>query len=332
MKKLKLDVKLLRLKAYSKEIENMSQRTNSTSSTGSSLDSGPPLPNRFVPIDETDFDWNSIIMEDPVRSRSGFKSKVFVMEDGVKKTLSFQLADQNVFGINHEYGHKPGDKLKKLQINYPMTSFYTQDCPTEEEEETFKRIELISAITAKHMVKFYNEGKDMPKLTKDGPKYALMKQKSAINLVKPLYSKPQEDDSKSKPKSTYSKPFRMYIKLNSSGTGENFKLHSSFIGRKRNQTFHDFIIDPNQPFDPTNKIGLQISVKFESVFFSTRSEYIALLGEGIIVKSLRFTKPFEEVEPQEDKHDDDNDFKDVEFEDDEEKNDGNDFPGATFEE
>ena len=134
MKKLKTILVGVGVKAYSKEIENMSQRTNSTSSTSS-------MTSRFVPLGDSDFDWDSIVVDDPKKSgryNCAF-SKVFVMDGGEKKSVSFEVEKQDIWGLSWSYkdmNKRDSANINGIQVKYPLTSFETRNDPTPSEQET----------------------------------------------------------------------------------------------------------------------------------------------------------------------------------------------------
>ena len=272
--------------------------------------------NRFVRIEETDFYWDSLIIENPVKSGARSYSKVFVVENGTKKNLSFQLANRNILGLffNHKYGQeKTVENIDSIQATYQLTSIMTINEPTKYEKETINRINSIMFKVGDAMKEFYSNKdtkENMPDLSQSKLKLNLLKTQP-VDLVKPPYSYPKCNGK-------YKKPLTMYIKFKTSGSGSDLVSHTSFIGRKRNETYHDYIYKKG---DNSTKSCAHISLRLDSICFGPQgtSDFIADLK--FIVKSIRLTKPMIETLPKLPLEDEESDFKDIAFEDDSESED-----------
>ena len=90
----------------------------------------------FVSLD-SNFDWSKVIVEEPethkfTKGNSSVEwttSKVYVLgDDGHKLPIYFELAEQNVWGVNGIWSfgtpkeEQSLDKIEGFQIAYPLTS------------------------------------------------------------------------------------------------------------------------------------------------------------------------------------------------------------------
>ena len=121
----------------------------------------------FVPLAETDFDWDSIVVDNPKKSgryNCAF-SKVFVMDGGEKKSVSFEVEKQDIWGLSWSYkdmNKKDSANINGIQVKYPLTSFETRNAPTLSEQETQNRIDKIVEIVGSNLQRFY-KNKDIRK-------------------------------------------------------------------------------------------------------------------------------------------------------------------------
>ena len=270
----------------------------------------------FVPIEETDFDWNSIIVEKPVmnkRYKCSF-SKVFVMDkDGQKKEVSFELAKQDILGLSHSYKYEKRkdrniEDINGIQVNYPLTSFDTIAEPTEEEEETRDRIDQIIKTIGSTLQKFYQD-KDtqelMPELSK-AKKKLLKDEPDDLVKVPYVFSKNKDTGEEDQ-----SKPLCMYLNFKTSGSGSKLRCHTVFKGRKRNETFRDYLWDK----DRNNRACARISLRWESIYFGAHGTSDFIASARLVVQQIKLTKPILEFEPVQDEE---IVFSDSDYEDDDE--------------
>ena len=289
MKKLKLGVKLLRLKAYSKEIENMSQRTNSTSSTGS-------MKSRFVPLAETDFDWNSIVVDNPKKSgryNCAF-SRVFVKDGNEEKSLSFELEKQDIWGLSWSYkdmNKKDSANINGTQLKYPLTSFETRTAPTLLEQETQNRINKIVGIVGSNLQRFYKHKDTRKELPDIGDAKKIMLKTAPSDLVKIPYSFPKNKETK---ELDTTRPLEMYLNFKTSGVGiDKIRCHTVFKGRKRNETFRNYLYDPEN----STRACSHIALRWESVYYGAHGTNDAIASAKLVVQHIKLSKPMVEFEP-----------------------------------
>ena len=275
------------------------------------------LRTHFVPIEETDFDWDSIIMEKPIKNKK-FKCsfpKVFVENEGGHKRRCLLNWQSKTYVACHIVTNMKKRKEKNvediigLQVNYPMTSFETVKKRTEEEEETRERLDRIVHIIGVSLQKFYND-KDiadgMPELSKYKKK--VLKDEPG-DLVKPPYTKSKKKDNSGDVDE--SKPLYVYINFKTSGSGSKLRSHTVFKGRKRNETYEDYLWD-NEP----NRACARISLRWEGIYFGGHGTNDFIASARFVVQSIKLSKPMLEFEPVQDEEDV---FGESDYEDDKEE-------------
>ena len=274
MKKLKTIVEGVGVKAYSKEIENMSQRTNSTSSNGSMTS----LKTLFVPIGADDFDWDSIEIEAPVKKGNYSSSRLIVRDDdGEACNLAFQLADQNIFGLKWNNG----PENKKPQSGIKFTYLLRDD-------ETRDRFDVIIDKVAKAIERFYADEtirKNMPKLSKI--QLETMKKGDTIDLVKPSYTTNENGNT------------CVYPEFNTSGRGDKLKNYTTFIGRKKSDRWSDYI--QTDADDDRTKACATVSLRIRGITFGACGTGMSCIANvKYVVQAIKLSKPMEEERVQED--------------------------------
>ena len=199
----------------------------------------------FIALNDETFDWDSIVVDDPVTNSSKkgnfdwVTSKVYVPgPNGEKQRLFIELAKQTFWGVNPIYpfelseDEKNSSTIDGYQIAYPLTSLETKDEPTNDELATKEIFDKIRNITWKAMERFCKDEEDckVPESTYNSYLGAKKKKNKAL-AVKPLYEYPLTFDTKTKKKiKDHTKPQRSYIKLVTRGKGDKMKCNTSIYG------------------------------------------------------------------------------------------------------
>ena len=268
MKKLKIGVESVGAKAYSKEIENMSQSSNACSTSS--------LKTRFVPIDETDFNWDSIVIEPPKKKGNYSYSNLVVDDDGEPKNLAFQLADQNIFGL--KYNNGPENKKPQSGIKF---TYLLRD------EETQSRFDTIIDKVAHAIETFYADEtirKKMPKLSKI--QLDIMEKGATIDLIKPSYTTNENGNT------------CVYPEFNTSGRGHTLKNYTAFRGRKKGDRWIDYI--PTAVDDDSTKACATVSLRIKGISFGACGTGISCIANvKYVVQAIKLSKPMEEEKVEE---------------------------------
>ena len=270
MKKLKMDMEGVGAKAYSKEIENMSQTSNASSTSS--------LKTRFVPIDETDFDWDDIEIGAPVKKGNYSYSNLVVRDDddSEPQNLAFQLADQNIFGLKWNNG----PENKKPQSGIKFTYLLRDD-------ETRSRFDTIIDKVARAIEEFYADEticKNMPKLSKI--QLDTMKRGATIDLIKPSYTTNENGNT------------CVYPEFNTSGRGNNLKNYTVFRGRKKSNRKIDYI--QMAADDDSNKACATVSLRIKGITFGACGTGMSCIANvKYVVQAIKLSKPMEEEKVEE---------------------------------
>ena len=269
MKKLKIGVESVGAKAYSKEIENMSQSSNASSTSS--------LKTRFVPIDETDFNWDSIVIEPPKKKGNySYSNLVVVDDDGEPKNLAFQLADQNIYGL--KYNNGPENKKPQSGIKF---TYLLRD------EETESRFDTIIDKVARAIEAFYNDetiSKKMPKLGKI--QLDTMADGKTIDLIKPSYTTNENGNT------------CVYPEFNTSGRGHTLKNYTSFRGRKKDEKWTDYL--QTSVDDDSTKACATVSLRIKGISFGACGTGMSCIANvKYVVQAIKLSKPMEEEKVEE---------------------------------
>ena len=269
MKKLKIGVESVGAKAYSKEIENMSQSSNASSTSS--------LKTRFVPIDETDFDWDSIDIEAPKKKGNYSYSNLVVRDDdGEPQNLAFQLADQNIFGL--KYNNGPENKKPQSGIKF---TYLLRD------EGTQSRFDTIIDKVAHAIETFYADEtirKKMPKLSKI--QLDTMEKGATIDLIKPSYTTNENGNT------------CVHPEFNTSGSGYKLKNYTAFRGRKKCDRWIDYI--PTAADDDSTKACATVSLRIKGITFGACGTGMSCIANvKYVVQAIKLSKPMEEEKVEE---------------------------------
>ena len=206
---------------------------------------GDPM---VLELEDQFFDWNKVIIEDPIsnsytpKGRSSFQettSKVYFDDDGVKRELFIKLAPQNFFGPNPTQplhlrkDQQNEDTIDGYQIGYPLTSFSTVDNPTEYEQATKYAFDSMFEVTCKAMERFCSVKRSECKVP--APTYSSFGAAKVDGdwtyAVKPLYVYQKSVDENTGEKiDDKTKPMKAYIKLKTRGKGKNIKCLTRIHG------------------------------------------------------------------------------------------------------
>ena len=207
----------------------------------------------FIQLKDQFFDWESIVVEEPVthsytpKGGNTFESTTskvyFPGPNGEKRPIYIELATQNFWGISpsYPYGtrkeHQNSDTIDGFQIAYPLTSFYTVENPTEDEMATKSYLDEMWDITCEAMQSFCSEKKEKRKVP--APTYSSFgtakSEEDWSYAVKPLYDYPKTINKLGQKVTDTSKPLKMYIKLLTKGKGKNLKCLSKIYGPENEQ-------------------------------------------------------------------------------------------------
>ena len=254
------------------------------------------MKSRFVPLAETDFDWDSIVVDNPKKSgryNCAF-SKVFVMDGDEKKSLSFELEKQDIWGLSWSYkdmNKKDSANINGIQVNYPLTSFETRTAPTLSEQETQNRIDKIVEIVGSNLQRFYSNKDTVKKLPNISRAKNVMLKNAPSDLVKMPYSFPKNKETK---ELDTSRPLEMYLNFKTSGVGiDKIRCHTVFKGRKRNETFRNYLYDPEN----STRACSHMALRWESVYYGAHGTNDAIASAKLVVQHIKLSKPMVEFEP-----------------------------------
>jgi len=200
------------------------------------------MPSVFNPIFiglHGDLDWSKVCIDDPVKNENAngnvwYTSSVYFKDDnGQKRSMFFQLEEQQVWGISGIWPMGTDredqilDTLEGYQVAYPLTSRNTVQNPTMTELKTQQNFDNIRKTTSLAFRKFCEAEKDRKKSkSKDIPiivppstysSYLNASEGDDIEEgVKPIYNFSTKKDMATG-KSTVDKtiPMKAYIKLKS---------------------------------------------------------------------------------------------------------------------
>lgn len=204
----------------------------------------------FVPLSQPDFNWDKVIVAEPVKN--SFKGKDGKMIEWTTSKITYhngagiymELAPQKVWGIQGTYPMNGAEKnalsIDGYQICYPMTSETTVDNPTTDEKVVKSRFDGATKIATVACKKFCSI-KPCPL-----PKSATVSYNSESNearengtefnwnnVIKPLYeiAKVKKEGSL-KAVEDPTKPRISYIKFCTAGSGEKLVCHTKLKGNK----------------------------------------------------------------------------------------------------
>ena len=178
-------------------------------------------------------DWSKVHVERPVENKnangnSWYTSKVYFKdENGEKRSLYFELAEQAIWGIGGVWPMGTSlddqilDTVDGYQIAYPLTSRNSVDTPTPTEIATQKIFDNIRDKTSNSLYKFCEEEKERKKNKKGGSAIVpsatygqYLQADEPKDAVKPIYNfSTKKDPVTGKSKVDESIPKKAYIKL-----------------------------------------------------------------------------------------------------------------------
>ena len=201
------------------------------------------------PKDGEFFDWNKVVIEDPISysynirgRRSSLEtttSKVYFDDNGVKRQIFIELPEQFLWNVmeihplNLPEDRRSDDTLEGYQIGYPLTSISTVDNPTKDEQATNSAFDSMFEITCNAMKRFCSVKRSECKMPR--PSYSSYATAKADNdwsyAVKPLYDYQKSIDKNTGEKFVdKSKPLKSYIKLFTRGKGKRLTCLTDIYG------------------------------------------------------------------------------------------------------
>ena len=253
----------------------MSQSSNASSTSS--------LKTRFVPIDETDFNWDSVVIEPPKKSGQYSYSKLSVYDGAGKRSLSFQLADQNISGIKYDYGFANGKKRPAIveniigvQINYLLN-----------DKETRDRIDTIVNKVVDAVERFYRDEDFKKKMPTIGPiKLKALEEKNTLDLIKSPFDLTRDGDGTV-----------MYLPFITTGKASKIENHTLFMGRRRGEDYTKYIKKDGE--DGNTKSCAKISLMVDRISFGPCGPGKDCVAQiKFKIHSIRLSKPFEYVPEQ----------------------------------
>jgi hypothetical protein len=193
-------------------------------------------------INPADFVKDNLVWEDA--ATSSFKvgelpvdnttSEAFYLDEhGEKCAFFFTGPTQPVFGVSLSYPlgtpetDQTPDKVKGLQICYPMTSLKTMKAPTPEEAAYRKMIVEIWESAYAHGAAQVTSNPAVPGISVNSF-MAAAAQKKRENAIKVPFD--YRNDKKDKTKKDFTKPEQMYVKLYTKGQGLKIRCETKFYG------------------------------------------------------------------------------------------------------
>ena len=111
------------------------------------------------------------------------------------------------------------------------------------------------------------------------------------DLVKMPYSFPKNKDTKDL---DTSRPLEMYLNFKTSGVGiDKIRCHTVFKGRKRHETFRNYLYDPEN----STRACSHMALRWESVYYGAHGTNDAIASAKLVVQHIKLSKPMVEFEP-----------------------------------
>lgn len=209
----------------------------------------------------------------------------YLDDDGEECALYFTLKEQFTFGINANYPFNCKDFIPEnktgYQICYNMTTMDTVDNPTQEERQAFVKFDALQQFAWEVFEKeATKEDLEIPEVCLNS--YSTAKLRKDIKMaVKTPYGYSSIEGKNGKKVEDRTKPAKVYVKLSTSGKGNDIKNHTKIYGPG------DKLLSPESLQDVRGRA--QIVFKLEGIFWGAHGTKAYGASLRFVASEINFT-------------------------------------------